>query len=250
MKFTYNSILSLLSIAILSACANNNNREPIVHLDTKADLLTVVNMMKPSAQDKASVLTLLSNGIEETMAHQEGYISSSVHSSLDNDYVINYSQWKNMESLGNAGALVQAGKAPKMAEAFTKGKADYHPVTLVAQFTATPNTKVAIDKEGKLLTIINILTPKAGTSKEELVSLMKDAVSQEVVTQSGFVSSTLLQSMDNNYVINYAQWKDEASLQGMVNRLQAGNAPKLAEAFSMATPDFHPFKVNSSHFKK
>jgi hypothetical protein len=137
-----------------------------------------------------------------------------------------------------------------MVEAFTKGKADYHPFNLVGQYTSVPNSKVSIDKEGKLLTIINILTPKDGTSKEELISLMKDAVSQEVKTQIGFVSSTLLQSMDNNYIINYAQWKDEVSLQGMVTRLQSGNAPKLAEAFSMSTPDFHPFKINSSHFKK
>jgi len=250
MTLTHKKILALLSIGLLSACSSNNLTEPTVQLDTKAELLTVINIMKPTDSDKNSVLALLKSGIDKTMVHQEGYISSSLHSSLDNTYIINYSQWKNMDNLAAAGALVNSGKAPQMVEAFIKGKADYHPITLVAQYTATPNTKVTIDKEGKLLTIINILTPKKGTSKEELVSLMQDAVSQEVKTQAGFISSTLLQSMDNNYVINYAQWKDEASLQGMVSRLQSGNAPKLAEAFSMSSPDFHPFKIDSTHFKK
>ncbi len=246
----HKSFLSLLCVGFLSACSSNSIKEQTVALDTKAELLTVINIMKPSAADKESVLSLLKNGIDKTMVYQEGYISSSIHASLDNAYVINYSQWQNMENLAAAGALVNSGKAPQMVEAFTKGKADYHPFNLVAQYTSTSNTKVTIDKEGKVLTIINILTPKDGTSKEELVALLKDALSQEVQTQSGFISSTILQSMDNNYVINYTQWKDQTSLQGMVSRLQSGNAPKLAEAFSMATPDFHPFKVNSSHFKK
>ncbi len=56
--------------------------------------------------------------------------------------------------------------------------------------------------------------------------------------------------MDNDYVINYSQWKDQASLQAMVERLKSGNAPKLGAAFSASIPDFHPFKINSTHFKK
>jgi len=246
----HKTLLGLLSIGLLSACSSNSIKEQTVELDTKAKLLTVINIMKPSKSDKNEVLSLLKEGINKTMIHQEGYISSSVHTSLDNNYVINYSQWQTMNDLANAGKLVNEGGAPQMVEAFTKGKADYHPVKLVHQYNATPNTPVRIDKEGSLLTIINILIPKAGTSKEELTALLNDAVGDEVLTQAGFISSTILQSMDNNYVINYSQWKNQASLEAMVARLQAGNAPKLAEAFSMSTPDFHPFSIVSSHFKK
>ena len=244
------ALLTLLSIGLLTGCSGNSVKENTVQLDTEAELLTVINIMKPSTPDKASVLSLLKEGINKTMVYQEGYISSSVHTSLDNDYVINYSQWRSMDDLAAASELVSSGKTPKMVEAFTKGKADYHPFKLAGQYTSSLNKKVTIDKKGKLLTIINILIPKDGTSKEELTLLLKNAVADDVLTQPGFISSTILESMNNNYVINYSQWKDGASLQAMVTRLQSGKAPKLAKAFSMSTPDYHPFLTTSSHFKK
>jgi len=137
-----------------------------------------------------------------------------------------------------------------MVEAFTKGNADYHPMKLVGQYKKDPSKKVLIDREEKVLTIINILKPKVGTTKQALVALLKDALQNELLTQDGYISSTILESIDNDYVINYSQWKNQASLEAMVERLQSGNAPKLGLVFSSSSPDFHPFKINSTHFKK
>ena len=250
MRHIRKALLTLLTISSLTGCSGNSIKEKTVQLDTGAELLTVINIMKPNASDKERVLSLLKEGINKTMIYQEGYISSSVHTSLNNNYVINYSQWRTMDDLAAASELVSSGQTPKMVEAFTKGKADYHPFKLAGQYTSTLNKKVTIDKEGKLLTIINILTPKDGTTKEELTLLLKNGVADDVLTQPGFISSTVLESMNNNTVINYSQWKDGKSLQAMVARLQSGNAPKLAKAFSLSTPDYHPFSTASSHFKK
>ena len=211
--------------------------------------MTVINVLKPDDAEKSSVLTLLKEGIDETMKKQKGFISSHVHASLDNPYIINYSQWKSMQDLAHAGELVNSGGAPKMAEAFGKSNADFHPFKLVSQYRSNPKKDVLIDALNHHLTIINILTPKEGTSSEQLIAQLNKALGEELLSQAGFISSTVHQSLDNNLVINYTQWKDEASLQTMVKRLQAGNAPELAQAFSMATPDFHPFSIASSHFK-
>jgi len=242
--------LFVLSLVLLNACSNNNTKEKIVQLDTSSKIVTVINIMKPTDIDKSTVLSLLKSGIDETMSKQEGYISSNVHSSIDNNYVINYSQWESIDDLAVASDLVNSGVVPKMVEAFTKGKADFHPFTLVSQFQVDKQKNVTIDSQNKLLTIINILTPNEGISKEEVVNQLNDALENELMTQSGFVSSTVHQSLDNNLVINYTQWKDMNSLQEMVKRVQSGNAPKLAKVFSMATPDFHPFNIVSSHFKQ
>ena len=241
--------LLLLSIALLSACSNNS-KEKTVQLKTTSDIVTVINIMKPTETDKKTVLSLLKSGIDETMSKQEGYISSNVHSSLDNNYIINYSQWKNIDALTVAADFVNSGGAPKMVEAFTKGKADFHPFKLVSQYQVNTQESVTIDAKNKLLTIINILTPKEGVSKEEIISQLNDALENELTTQAGFVSSTVHQSLDNNLIINYSQWKDMNSLQEMVKRLKTGKAPKLGKAFSMTTPDFHPFTIVSSHFKQ
>ncbi len=166
MKIIIQNLLLVSSLSILSACSNDNNEKKHVQINPSSKVLTVVNIMKPKAEEKGAVLSLLKEGIDNTMRKQKGYISSSVHASMDNNYVINYSQWKSMDDLAQAGALVNSGGAPKMVEAFSKGEADYHPMKLIAQYKADKNKTIMIDDKGELLTIINILTPPQCSNKQ------------------------------------------------------------------------------------
>lgn len=258
MKYT-SLILSLLITMIgFSSCKKEEKKDPIdneiipsiqkVELFTDVDFLTVINIMEPTSEEKEHVLTLLQEGINETMITRNGYISSNVHSSADNDYIINYSQWETGEDLQLAADLIGSGNAPKMAEAFSLSNPDFHPFQVTAQFRSNNTEKVYIDYQNEILTIINILKPIDGVSQDQLSELLKTALQDELVTQPGFISSTVHESLDNDYVVNYSQWVDADALNVMVERLQSGNAPKLGLAFSNATPDFHPFTINSSHF--
>jgi len=245
-------VLLLVVIIGMSSCKKDEEEtivvEKKVELVTNPNLLTVINIMTPNSDDKNNVLTLLKEGIDETMSKQQGYISSNVHSSKDNEYIINYSQWETGEDLQFAGELVGSGGAPKMAQAFSLSSPDYHPFQVTAQYKSDNNEKVYIDYKNEILTIVNVLKPINGVSQEELAQLLKTALADELVTQSGFISSTVHESMDNDYVVNYSQWTNQEALNAMVERLQSGNAPKLRLAFSNATPDFHPFTIVSSHF--
>ncbi len=249
-----NNLLALLLFVIigLSSCKDDIKETTVVEkkiqLIANPNLLTVINIMKPDSNNKDNVLTLLKEGINETMRKQHGYISSNVHSSLDNEYIINYSQWKTGEDLQAAGELVGSGGAPKMAQAFSLSSPDYHPFQVTAQYKSNSNKKVYIDYKNDVLTIVNILKPIDGVSQAELAELLKVALADELVTQEGFISSTVHESMDNDYIVNYSQWTNSDALNTMVARLQSGNAPKLGLAFSNATPDFHPFTIVSSHF--
>ena len=243
-------VLLLLVIIGISSCKKDETIvvEKKVALITNPNLLTVINIMKPSAEDKSNVLILLKEGIDETMSKQQGYISSNVHSSMDNGYIINYSQWETDEDLQSAGELVGSGGAPKMAQAFSLSSPDYHPFQVTAQYKSDSNNRITIDYKNEILTIINVLKPIDGVSQSELAQLLKIALADELVTQPGFISSTVHESMDNEYVVNYSQWKNQKALDIMVERLQSGDAPKLGQAFSNATPDFHPFTIVSNHF--
>jgi len=243
------SIILVLILGMLNACSNSIPIKTIA-LDKKEKILTVINIMKPKQTDKNTVLRLLKEGINETMISQNGYISSNIHSSLDNNYIINYSQWKSIGDLTVAAELVNSGATPKMVKAFNLGKADYHPVKLVAQYKQNKNRQIVIDSNNDLLTVIDIMTPKAGIKKEDLILLLKDTLSTELLTQDGYISSTLLVSMDNSYVINYSQWKNKASFYTMIKHLKEGSYPKLAKVFSNAMSDFHPFLIASKHLKK
>ena len=216
-----------------------------VVLETSTNLLTVINVMKPDSIQKAEVLTLLQEGTKETMAKRQGFVSSNIHSSLDNRYIINYAQWETGDDLQAAADLVNSGGAPKMGKAFSMSSPDFHPYQLVEQYNGS-SKPIKIDEKGELLTIVNILKPVDGVTQDELIGLLKDAMKNEVLNQSGFISTTIHKSLDNDLVINYSQWKDGGSLQGMVARVQSGDAPKLGKAFGSGNPDFHPYSIVKS----
>lgn len=242
----------ILLVGLLSILSCKKEEQPIltkqeVVLDTATQLFTVINVLKPDSLNKDQVISLLKNGLNNTMRKQKGFVSSQLHASLDNHYIINYTQWESGEDLQAAGALVGSGGAPNMAAAFSKGNPDYHPYKLIGQYTSEAKP-VIIDEEGSLLTIVNILIPKDGVSKTTLGNMLKEALADELVSQSGFISSTIHESIDNNFIINYSQWVDGAALNKMVTRLQSGNAPKLGAAFGASTPDFHPFSIVGSYY--
>lgn len=66
----------------------------------------------------------------------------------------------------------------------------------------------------------------------------------------GFRTASVHISRDDSYVLNYAQWDDAASVDAVVAALQAGDLPDLALAFSMGSPEFHPYDVFSITVKE
>ncbi len=248
----YFLLIAPLVLLVFTQCKNEDesSSETVneVELVMTPNLLTIVNILRPETSDENNVLTLLSQGIDETVSKQSGFISSSLHRSLDNDYIINYARWRSGEDLQATVDLINSGGIPKMAEAFSLGNPDFHPFQVTAQFKSS-NTRVLLDTEGQILTIINILQPLEGVTQAQLAHLLKNGIEQDVLPQEGFISSTIHESLDNDYVINYAQWESEAALNAFVEKLQSGNAPAMGEAFSSASVDFHPYTITNSYFK-
>lgn len=112
--------------------------------------------------------------------------------------------------------------------------------------TFAEDASATIDAKAPVLTMINVLTPVDG-NQDALVAQLERALSSTLVNQPGFLSGNVHRSLDSNHVVNYAQWSDQASLEAFVAKLQAGNAPEMAQVFAMGTPDFHPYAVVSTH---
>ncbi|MEW7008262.1 antibiotic biosynthesis monooxygenase family protein [Lentilitoribacter sp. EG35] len=110
-------------------------------------------------------------------------------------------------------------------------------------------TTSAIDPSAPILTMINVLTPKNG-DQDALVAQLELALQSTLINEPGFISGNVHKSLDSKHVVNYAQWEDQKSLEAFVAKLQSGNAPDMAQVFTMATPDFHPYKIMSVHQSK
>lgn len=249
----------LIAVALLTSCdyedwlSNPQPKEPPkVTITPQTELITMINIMKPGSAEQEEVATLLGQGMDRTASRQDGFVSASIHQSLDNNYIINYAQWQSLEGVQAVIELVQNGQAPELAEAFAKSNPDFHPYAVTAQFLSSGSSAntVAIDRKGKVLTAINLLIPNEGVSQSTVANLLKEAMEEEACKQPGFISATVHESLDNNYVINYAQWQDQASLEAVVGLVGSGDLPKLGQAFTLSKPDFHPYAVVSTHFER
>jgi len=78
-------------------------------------VLTLVNVFTVKPEDQHQLVQLLIDATEQTMKHLPGFVSASIHRSLDGKKVINYAQWRSQKDFE---AMRQNPKAgPHMAAA-------------------------------------------------------------------------------------------------------------------------------------
>nr|WP_298373596.1 antibiotic biosynthesis monooxygenase family protein [uncultured Halomonas sp.] len=113
-----------------------------------------------------------------------------------------------------------------------------------------PDTKAPVlQTQPDYLTMINVFTPISGT-QDEVAAAIQEGLDESVSRLPGFINATVHKSRDNDYVVVYAQWEDQAAVDAAVETIQGGGAPAMMRAFTIATPDFHPYDVLSVHLAK
>ncbi len=217
-----------------------------IDLRETSTYLTVINVLTPKPGEQDKIVKLLTMGMQKSMQSVPGFISATVHKSLDNELVVVYAQWKDSESLNGAAKLIQEGKAPEMAEVFTNATPNYHPYTVFSCVsTDGGNAKAYIKENPDYLTVINVITPKKG-EQDSVVELLKTGMLESMRHRDGFISAVIHKSLDNDLITVYAQWDSADALGKAAQYIQDGNAPEMVKAFTKATPDYHPYEVVSS----
>ncbi|MES0861966.1 antibiotic biosynthesis monooxygenase family protein [Ruegeria sp. SCPT10] len=118
-----------------------------------------------------------------------------------------------------------------------------------ATASADQRQTASIAANENILTMVNVLTPEPG-KQDAAIRLLQAGMSDEMSAQPGFISSTIHRSLNSEHVVVYAQWRDQASVNAAVEVIQSGGAPNMAEVFAIASPDFHPYNVESVHSAK
>jgi heme-degrading monooxygenase HmoA len=95
---------------------------PTISKDNKVATLINVFTVEPGNQQK--VVDMLVEATEKAMKHIPGFVSASIHKSLDGVRVINYAQWKSKEDWE---AMMNSPEAQKhMKPFFEIAKVDFH----------------------------------------------------------------------------------------------------------------------------
>lgn len=66
-------------------------------IDNRPDVLTLVNVFTVKPENQEQLVQLLIAATEKTMKRLPGFISASIHRSLDGAKVINYAQWRTRQ---------------------------------------------------------------------------------------------------------------------------------------------------------
>ena len=98
----------------------------------EAPVLTLINVLTPGEAGQDALVAQLQEALEGTLAATPGFISGSVHRSLDSAHVVNYAQWADQASLEAFIGRLNSGDAPAMAQVFAMATPDFHPYAVVS----------------------------------------------------------------------------------------------------------------------
>ena len=62
------------------------------------NVLTLINVFSVEPGKQQQLVELLIDATNQTMRHLPGFISASIHRSLDGKKVVNYAQWESMDA--------------------------------------------------------------------------------------------------------------------------------------------------------
>ena len=87
-------------------------------------VVTLINVFTVEPANQQKVATMLMEATEKTMQHIPGFVSASIHKSLDGVRVVNYAQWRSKEDWE---AMTKNPKAQEhMKPFFEISKPDFH----------------------------------------------------------------------------------------------------------------------------
>jgi quinol monooxygenase YgiN len=74
-----------------------------------------------------------------------------------------------------------------------------------------------IQRNGNIITSIDIFTVEDSSKQQRLLDMLKDAIKQTISKHQGFISATVHKSLDGTKVINYIQWQNKDAIEKMLN---------------------------------
>jgi len=187
---------------------------PTISLDNKLSNTILIFQVDPKNQS-----ALIDAGIENSkkvMEKKIGFVSTSFHKSFDGTSVVNYSQWKNRKSYGDAINFLNPDEVAIGEKIFDIADPDWNIYELV--FSAGTNP-TRISKDANLVTVVNMFSVKPENHKK-LLQLLEDL---RIVVEKlpGFISANVHRSFEGTRIVSYAQWNTKEAYQAVYTNSDA-----------------------------
>ena len=70
----------------------------MIHISTKNSVVTLINVFTVDPANQQRLIELLTRATEGSVRHAPGFVSASLHRSLDGTKVTMYAQWQSVEA--------------------------------------------------------------------------------------------------------------------------------------------------------
>lgn len=197
------------------------------------DLTTVVIIFSVEPERQQLLIDTILDFLQTTVKHQPGFVSSSIHKSLDGVRVMNYAQWQSQDAyqafLNNA--EVQAA-GHKLREFSQPDSRRYEIVVSV------PEDATLEIKQGGLTHLAEFQVHPE--NQQRLVELERENVGI-AFEHPDLISANFHRSLDGGKTLNYGQWR---SLDNFDLLLQDPKYAPLSQYWQgLAENEFHLYEV-------
>lgn len=196
------------------------------------DVITVIIIFAVEPERQQELVDTIIEFLE-AVKHQPGFVSSSIHKSIDGVQVMNYAQWKTQQDyqafINNSEIRQQGAKLSQ----FQIHASHVYEVTVSKPDDAT----LKITKGGLIHLAEFRVKPE---NQQRLVELERQNV--EIALQNpGLMSANFHRSLDGVHTVNYGQWRSFADFEEL---LKDPKYKPLSEYWQgLAENEFHLYEV-------
>lgn len=197
------------------------------------DVLTVIIIFAVEPERQQELVDTIVDFLETTVKHQPGFVSSSLHKSLDGVRVMNYAQWKSREDYEafTHNSEVRS-KGAKLSE-FQMLDSHLYEVAISVPEDATLN----ISKGGLIHLAEFRVKPE---NQQRLVELEQEYVGIGL-EHPDLLSANFHRSLDGTRTVNYGQWRSLDNFELLVKEPKYASLSEYWQG--LAENEFHLYEV-------
>lgn len=196
------------------------------------DLITVILIFSVEPEQQQQLVDNIVEFVETTIKHQPGFVSASIHKSLDGVRVMNYAQWQSHQDyeafIGNQ-QLQDAG-----AKLVPFPQPEIHIYEVAVSFPE--DSKLVIAKD----TLIHLAEFRVQPENQQRLVKLEQENGAIALENPGLISFHFHRSIDGIRTVNYGQWRSVQDFEALLEPKYA----VLREYWQgLAENEFHLYEV-------
>jgi len=197
------------------------------------DVITVIIIFAVEAERQQELVDTIVEFLESAVKYQPGFVSASIHKSLDGLRVMNYAQWKTQEDykafINNSEVQSQAAKLSNF------HLLNFHVYEVVVSQPEDATLKIS---KGGLIHLAEFRVKPENQMR--LVELEREYVGIGL-QNPGLISANFHRSLDGVHNVNYGQWRSFADFEELLK--DPKYAPLNEYWRGLAENEFHLYEV-------